>query len=157
MAHLLGPPDDTEPKESDARERQALRERLDRVAAEKRAALLDPGPTWREWVFYEALKWWLTIVLLIVDSLLIVQWFIWGSYLGLTLSLVLTLYAEFLLYRYLWTRPPPRATRRDTRFHRTWYRPVEYGRWTPEAEFARSHGGQRYTSADDGPSPEEFL
>jgi hypothetical protein len=156
VSPLLNPPEDTTPKEPDPRERELLRQRLKQVAEEKKAALLDVGPTWREWAYYEAFKWWLALVLLIVDSWIIVQWFSWGSELGLTLTLGLAIYAEYLLYRYLWTRPPPPATRRHEPFRRTWYRPVEIGRWTPEAAFLRSHGGQG-SLPDEGPSPEEFL
>lgn len=155
MSSVLTPTNEPKEYAPSVDERQALQQQVDRVAEEKRLARLDPGPSWREWVFYDAMKWWLAVLLLIGDSLLIVQWFILGSAIGLALSLVAVVYAEFLLYRYLWTRPPPRSTRRRGPFHRTWYRPVEIGRWTPEADFARRHGYRPGT--DDGPAPDEFL
>ena len=149
------PPDRKRSKDANLQDKYALQERLDRVAEEKRLALLAAGPSWREWVYYEAIKWWLAIGLLIADSLLVVQWLVWGNYLGLGLSLAAVVYAEFLLYRYLWTRPPPPSTRRRVPFRRTWYRPVEIGRWTPEADYIRVHG--RRPDSEGGPTPDEFL
>lgn len=153
---ILTPPPEPGSKEVSAEERRRLREQIDRVIQEKEEALRDPGPSWREWVYYEALRWWLAIGLLILDSFLAVQWLTWGSYLGLGASLAPAVYAEFLLYRYLWTRPAPPSTRRRGPFRRSWYRPVEYGRWTPEADYARAHG-RRPEIDSGGPAPEEFL
>lgn len=151
---LLTPPKDRE--ESTAEERQRLREQIERVVQEKQEALLDPGPTWHDWAYYVALKWWIAVALIVLDSLLAAQWLTWGNYLGLGLSLLLALYAEFLLYRYLWARPAPASTRRHGPFRRSWYRPVEYGRWTPEADYARTHGHPPEIDAG-GPVLEEFL
>lgn len=156
MAPILTPAQEPEDKTRSAAERRVLKEKIDLVAEEKRLALVNPGPTWREWVFFEAFKWWFAIAFLILDSLLIVQWFIWGSYLGLVISVALAVYAEFLLYRYLWTRPRTAHERRRAPFRPSWHRPVECGRWTPEAEFARQQGTV-FGAHDDGPNPEEFL
>jgi hypothetical protein len=41
------------------------------------------------------------------------------------------------------------------KFRPTWYRPVEYGRWTPEADLVRS--GIGIYDRPEGPDPKEFL
>lgn len=132
------------------------RERIEAAAEEKRRAREAPGLSWHDWLYYEAFKWWLVIALLIVDSWLVAEWFTLGSYVGLLLSLVGAIYAEFLLYRYLWYRPDPESPRRwRGEFHRTWVRPVEYGRWTPEAKRARR--GLPVESEAGAIDPNEFL
>jgi hypothetical protein len=153
MAPLLQPPetnrDYTPPLDP------ATRGRIERVAEEKARALSEPGPSWREWLFYQALKWWLAIVLIIVDSWVVVFWVEYGSLSGLLASIIVTIYAEFLLYRYLWYRPNPEQPRMRGKFRPTWYRPVEYGRWTPEADMVRS--GIGIYDRPEGPDPKEFL
>jgi len=126
----------------------------DQVDAEKARALQEPGPGWRQWFLQNALRWYYALGVLIVDIQIIVFWFELGSVVGLGLSLAGALYLEFLLYRYLWYRPHPEAMRYKA-FRRTWFRPTEYGRWTPEADLVRT--GISLPSPDEGPNPKEFL
>jgi hypothetical protein len=127
----------------------------DRVAAEKARALKEPGPSWRQWLYHTAFRGWYALGILIADANLIVFWIEAHSLLGGVLSLVAALYAEFVLYAYLWYRPSPDHPPARP-FRRTWFRPREYGRWTPEADLVRS-GYPIYTSGPEGPSPREFL
>jgi len=141
-------------------ERTALEERLRWSHEEKQAALADPGPTWREWFLYKGAKWYIGIGLFVVD--------IWevGAFLPYDSIRVLealgligpTIYAEFLLYRYLWYRPSVDETTVSVHrggFRRSWYRPVRFGRWTPETAAIRA-GTYRPPTAE-GPDPREFL
>jgi len=127
----------------------------DRVAAEKSRALREPGPSWRTWMFQSALRTYYVLGILIADVQVVVFWYEEGSVVGLVVSLVLALYLEFLLYRYLWYRPRPEALLTSGKFHPTWLRPVEYGRWTVEADLVRAGVSIRRT--EEGPSPKEFL
>lgn len=126
----------------------------DRVAAEKAWALKQPGPTWREWLFHSAFRGWYALGMLIVDANLVVFWLEVGSFVGMGVSLAVAFYLEFLLYRYLWYRPHPDAPP-PRPFRPSWYRPVEYGRWTPEADLARA--GWPVYDTGEGPNPKEFL
>jgi hypothetical protein len=126
----------------------------DRVAAEKARALREPGPGWRQWLFQSALRVYYILGILVADVQVVVFWIEEGSLVGLVVSLVLAFYLEFLLYRYLWYRPRPEAPT-DRAFHRTWLRPVEYGRWTVEADLVRAGIAIRRT--EEGPNPKEFL
>ncbi len=71
---------------------------VDQVAAEKKAALEEPGPSWREWGLHSALKWYVGLGFLIVDGLLVDFWTGQAVYLGL-LSLIPAVYAEYLLWQ----------------------------------------------------------
>jgi hypothetical protein len=125
---------------------------VDQVAAEKQAALLDPGASWREWWLQSGAKWYLGFGFLVADGLLIDSWVVPGLYVGL-LSLVPAVYAEYLAWQYLWYRPgelPPDQRRRRRRWY---FHPLPVGRWTPEAELARK--GELIPT--DQPSPSEFL
>ncbi|MGI0071431.1 MAG: hypothetical protein ACRECT_05130 [Thermoplasmata archaeon] len=158
MAPVLRPADprsDDLDESTDAAGRQALREQLERVAEEKRRALADPGPGWREWWFQNGARWWLGLGLLIVDAWIIVEGLDLGAWIALFPALVGAIYAEFLLWRFLWYVPSYDAPRRRGPFRATWTRPVQYGRWTPEGAAARA--GPRSVGSDDGPRPEEFL
>jgi len=126
----------------------------DRVAEEQAAALREPGPSWRQWLFQSAFRAYFLLGMLIVDAQIVVFWYEVGSTVGLVAFLILAVYLEFLLYRYLWYRPRFDAPA-PRRFRRTWLRPAEYGRWTPEAELVRA-GGSIY-AAEQGPNPKEFL
>ena len=126
----------------------------DRVAAEKARALKEPGPSWRQWALHSLLRGWYALGMLIVDANIVVFWIEAHSVLGLVLSLVAAIYLEFLLYRYLWYRPHP-ETPPERPFRPKPWRPVEYGRWTPEAELVRA-GYPIYNSAE-GPNAREFL
>jgi len=139
----------------DASDEFAFRQQVDRVVDEKRRALADPGPSWREWWFHSGSKWYVGLAFLIFD--------VWVVGFGLEIGLlsvaiglfVLALYGEFLLYRYLYYEPEIDVTGPRTPFRRTWYRPVEYGRWTAEGEVLRAGG--TVVVPDDGPDPKEFL
>ncbi len=119
-------------------------------------ALSHPGLSWHDWFFFDAAKWWVGLVDLIVDAWIIAYWYDLSNFLGLGLSLAAALYGEFLLYRFLWYRPledapAPRSPPGSLRARLL--RPVPIGRWTPEAAgylpVARS--------ADGTPNPNEFL
>lgn len=126
----------------------------DRVAAEKARALREPGPSWRTWLLQSALRAYYILGILVADVQVVVLWIELGSVVGLVVSLILAIYLEFLLYRYLWYRPRPEALTERV-FHRTWYRPVEYGRWTVEADLVRA--GVAIRRAEEGPNLKEFL
>ncbi len=129
--------------------------RLERVRAEKEAALRDPGPSWKEWFYFDASKWWIGSGLLILDSWLVAFWFEVGSIPGLVLSVAAAIYLEFLLARYLWHRPSDDPALSSGAFRPTWFRPVRYGRWTPEGFRVRAG-----LSPETGEAPvhgEEFL
>jgi len=126
---------------------------VDQVAAEKKAALEDPGPSWKEWALHSALKWYIALGLLTLDGLLIDFWIVSGVDLGL-LTIVPALYGEYLLWQYLWHRPQEATPGQQRRVRPSrWIHPVRYGRWTPEADLARK--GELVPS--DQPSPAEFL
>lgn len=138
-----------------AAEERLLRAQMDRVEEEKRLALRDPGPSWREWWFYSASKWYVVLGMLIVDSWAMFSWYQVGIPLAGVGTLVGAVYAEFLLYEYLWYRPGDRSPAAARRFRRTWYRPVRRGRWTPEA---RSPTPKVLAERDEeGPDLQEFV
>ena len=126
----------------------------DRVDQEKALALAEPGPSWRQWMFHSAFRAYFLLGMLIVDAQIVVFWIEEKSSVALVVTLILALYLEFLLYRYLWYRPRFDAPARRP-FRRTWIRPAEYGRWTPEAELVRA--GSPIYSSEQGPSPKDFL
>lgn len=127
----------------------------DRVAYEKELARRIPDIPWRQWALYSGLKVWLGLGFLIVDSILAAFWVENQGYVALALSLALVVYLEFLLYRYLWYVPSEDHAPRRGPFKPSWHRPVEFGRWTPEA--ARARAGLGPTTAPQGPDPREFL
>ena len=127
----------------------------DRVELEKELVRRAPDLPWKEWAYYSGLKPWVGLALFIVDGWIAAAWLEVGNYVGLVPSLALAVYLEFLLYRYLWYRPSARAPRSRGAFRRSWWRPVAYGRWTPEAAQRRAlveSGG-----SNTGPDPREFL
>jgi len=126
----------------------------DRVAVEKARALEEPGPSWRTWFFQSALRGYYFLGILIVDVQLFVFWLEVSNVPGHVASLVVALYLEFLLYRYLWYRPRDDVAPQGS-FRRTWLRPAEYGLWTPEADLVRA--GVSIYRTEEGPSPKEFL
>ncbi len=145
--------DETPPP--DEGERFALEARMDRVAEEKRRALGEPGPTWREWWFQSGSKWYVGLGFLILDVWLLSAAFEAGAATLGFLALLPALYAEFLLYRFLYYQPPVGPSASEGRFRRTWTRPVEYGRWTREAAIEKAGG--TVPRAEGGPDPREFL
>lgn len=136
-------------------EEAAFEARVDAVFEQKRQALAEPGLTWKEWFFYDAAKWWVGLLFLIVDIWIFAFWYGIGSTVGLAASLVAGLYLEFLLFRFLWYRPSSEEPRRRSSFRPSFLRPVPYGRWTPEA----AGGGAMLLPAagETGPDPKEFL
>ena len=101
-------------------------------------AVAEPGPTWREYLYYEFLKVWILLGFFIVDVFLAVSWLEPLNVAALVASLVAAFYLEFLAYRYLWYRPDLDTLNPRAPFHRTLTRPVQYGRWTPEADRVRN-------------------
>ncbi len=161
MASKLFPTDEPrakEPVDSFGSLDSASRRKLEKVADEKRRALAEPGKSWHDWFYFDALRGWGVIGFLIVDSWIAVQWILLGSYVGLGLSLVLACYLEFLLFRFLWYRPelPYRRSRR-TPFRRTLLRPVEVGLWTPERALRDRALLDEKDLPGDTVNPEEFL
>jgi hypothetical protein len=145
-----------EPVTDVAEERAAFRAQLDRVEEEKQRALHEPGPTWREWWFHSASKWYILLGFLVVDLWVVAYWVEVGNGVAGLLSVLALLYGEFLLYQFLWFRPDPEVRLgRRAPFRPTWWRPVRYGRWTPEGEVARSRGGAAVE--EEGPDVKEFL
>lgn len=136
-------------------EESALQAQLTVVEEEKRRALLDPGPSWHDWFLFDASKWWVGLGLFVVDVWIVTTWLALGSFVGMALSLVGAVYAEYLLAQYLWYRPTGRSTRDTGRFGRSWHHPFEYGRWTPDAVLAKTTADRR--PPEGTPDPREFL
>jgi len=120
---------------------------------EKRLALLDPGPTWKEWLYFTAFRWWMGVLFLIVDCWIIATFLIVHAWLYLAVSVAVAIYLEYLIYGYFWRRPDPAET---TKERRSRWPPWEVGRWTPEGFRLRSGQG-RLPAAESGPDPREFL
>jgi len=159
MAPLLEPapprPDADPEEEVSPEERQALVEQMDRVRQQKLEALRAPGLGWRDWFYFDALKWWIGLAFFIVD-VWIVSWWLEGApaILGIA-TLIGGVYLEFLTFRFLWYRPRDDTPRPRGRFRATWSRPVEFGRWTPEWRLVRE--GRLLPGGEEGPSPKEFV
>jgi hypothetical protein len=126
-----------------------------RTRGERRAIIAIPGPTWRQWFYYDFLKMWLGLACFIADVLVVVTWIRPLDIPAMTLSLVGAIYLEFLLFRYLWYRPTY-AEDAGKPFRPSWTRLTKYGRWTPEAELAGT-GRSAQLIQSDAPRPEEFL
>ena len=146
---------DPDDKVLDPFEEAELDERLSVVREEKRMALKDPGPSWREWFFFDAAKWWIGLLFFIVDTWIAGFWVEQGTFLAIAPSIAVAIYAEFLLFRFLWYRPTGEEPRRAGVFRRSWLHPVPYGRWTPEA--ARARMGIDPIRTEGGPDPREFV
>ena len=134
---------------------------LERAEQEKRQALLDPGPSWREWFFFDAAKWWVGLGFLIVDVWVVASWIAAGTFsivraVAALLTLVGAIYLELLLYRYLWRRPSDTGPRRPGPFRPSWRALREVGRWTPE-EARRRATGDSGPAADGSLRPDDFL
>jgi hypothetical protein len=140
-------------KFSEAANDPSFRIIIDQVAAEKKAALEDPGPPWREWALHSGAKPYVGLGFLIVDGWIAGYFLFIDLYLPIIPCIAAALYLEYLAWQYLWYRPEVfrrTAHRRSTRW---WIHPVHYGRWTPEADLA--HQGE-FVSAGQ-PDPQEFL
>ena len=159
MASVLHPtePPEGEPSPTDYPLDEETRDRIERVHEEKEQARREPGPSWHDWLYFDAFRWWFMILFLIVDSWVAVTWIEIGNYVGLGLSLVAVAYAEYLAYQALWHRPelPLPRLRRGEKFHRTCGRPVETGRWTPER--ALLNRGAMKELPEGAVDPDEFL
>ncbi len=153
MSALRGDPAawDSKPAVTTPQEEAELDERLERVAEEKRRALAHPGPSWHDWFYFDAMKWFVGLGCLIVDAWIAAFWLEVGVPLGMAPSLAAAVYGEFLLFRVLWYRPEEVV--RGRRFQRTWFRPVAFGRWTPEADQIRAGlatpGGEAQRASDE--------
>jgi hypothetical protein len=149
-----GSSDDVDSSTLTPEEEAAVVDQMNLVNEEKLQALRHPGPTWREWFFFDASRWWVGLMLFIGDSWIIAIWIGYGSLLGLVGSMALAAYAEYLLWQYLWHRPEHHLSRSTGGFKRTWYRPVPFGRWTPEGEAFRAGD---LAAPQGAPDPREFL
>jgi hypothetical protein len=154
-----GPGDD---HELTPEEEEAYRAGIERIELEKERALANPGPSWSEWFYYDAAKWWIGLGFLIVDAWVGGAWFTDGAFsseraLGAALCLGAAFYVEFLIARYLWRRPSESDLRRPGPFRPGWTALREVGRWTPEAARRRAHGGGTPYLDDGTPRPDEFL
>ena len=114
-----------------------------------------PGPSWREWFYFSFLKVWIVLGFFILDSVVAVGWLQPFNPAALVASVALLVYAEYVLFCVLWYRPPLESKVARKTFQRNWLRPVEYGRWTPEAEIAAR--GESIYPEPKGPDPKEFL
>jgi hypothetical protein len=141
-------------------EREAYLHAIERIREDQLRALRDPGPSWREWFYFDAMKWFLGLVYLILDSWIFVGWvttlgFTPAGEAGLIVSLLGALYLEVLFYRYLWRRPHEQEDGVGP-FRPGWRALREWGRWTPEEEMYRA-GKLPRAPADGSPNPHEFL
>ncbi|MGI0139999.1 MAG: hypothetical protein ACREBT_02455 [Thermoplasmata archaeon] len=134
---------------------ESTRRQLETVEDEKRRALAEKGPSWRDWLFFEAFKWWMVIAYLAVDGWIVTGWLESGSYWAIAPSIAAAIYVEFLMFQFLWHRADLEETYRHGRepFRASWFRPVEIGRWTPEAALRRRSPHRPVESID----PDEFL
>ncbi|HEY6237579.1 MAG TPA: hypothetical protein VIZ68_00130 [Thermoplasmata archaeon] len=123
---------------------------------ERKEAIRAPGRGWKEWFYFDFLRVWICLGLFIVDTLFVVEWLQPLNPIGIVATLVPLTYADFLVYQYLWHRPDPEKEDRARQFEPTWYRPVRFGRWTPETWRIRE-GNDPFGGASVGPDPREFL
>jgi hypothetical protein len=124
-----------------------------RAAEEDRKAIIaQPGPSWHEWLYGQAFKWWLGIGLLIVDSWIVAGWIEVAAWVPLAVSVGIAIYLEYLLYQYLWHPYHPELR---GKFRPTWKSPFEVGRWVPDR--AKLLSGDVATAVPTGPDPKEFL
>lgn len=120
---------------------------------EKRRALQDPGRPWKEWFYFTALKWWIGILFLIVDSWIVSTFLVLRSWGFLAASIVAAVYLEYLAFEYLWRRPDPAHPPRTGRFR---WPPFEVGRWTPEG-FGLRAGRPHRPPEEPVADPREFF
>jgi NADH:ubiquinone oxidoreductase subunit 3 (subunit A) len=157
----VGPSDNSADIELTPEEQAAWHAGVERVEQEKREALRAPGPSWREWFFYDHARWWVGLLFLIVDVWVFSAWAYGGDFaalnvVGLTLSLAVAVYLEFLTWGYLWRRPSETSERRYGRFRPSWRALREFGRWTPEGAGLQDRSDLP-TPEDGSPNPREFL
>ena len=122
----------------------------------RRQAILDPGPTWREWALFDLLKVWVALGFLIADTLIAATWLQPFDPALLIVTLGGALYLEFLAYRVLWYQRAPKGRSVREPFRRDWLHPVPFGRWTPAGERVRK-GLPPFPDEPGAPDPQEFL
>jgi hypothetical protein len=147
------PSDADSVKFSEAANDPSFRIIIDKVAAEKKAALADPGPPWREWALHSGLKPYVGLAFLIVDGWIAGYFLFINIYWPIAPCLVGALYLEYLAWQCLWYRPETFRRHVRRRSPSPWVHPVPYGRWTPEADLAQA--GELIPPG--GPDPTEFL
>ena len=128
---------------------------IDRVEAEKQAARDAPDIPWGTWWYQSGSKWYVAVGFLILDVWIASAGYSFGLGALLFVPIIPALYAEFLLYRYLYYVPDIDEPVPAGRFRPTWIRPVRYGRWTEEGAAARA--GRAVGATEAGPDPKEFL
>jgi hypothetical protein len=127
---------------------------LPRVPPEEReAAIALPGPTWRQYFYRDFLRWWMILLFFVVDVWIVASFEHPLLPFVIIPSVGVAAYLEYLIYEYLWGAPHIHRAGRSTVYHRTWYRPVEYGRWTEVGEQVRA--GITPTATE--PDPQEFI
>jgi hypothetical protein len=120
---------------------------------QRKEALEAPGPSWREYFYYSFLKVWIVLAFFIIDIWIVASWLLPVNLLAIVLSVGVAIYVELLLYSYLWHRP--RIEEDPRSFRPSAFRPVFYGRWTPEADRVRA--GKSALLERPGPDPKEFM
>lgn len=123
------------------------------VEEEKRRALDNPGRPWKEWFYFTALKWWIGVLFLVVDSWLVATFLASRSWGLMAASILAAVYLEYLAYGYLWHEPDPAHRPRTGRLR---WPPFEVGRWTPEGVRLRS-GRPYQSSREKVPDHREFF
>jgi hypothetical protein len=138
---------------------EGLRPR-DLTEEQRQAALVDPGPTWREYFYYSFVKVWVCLGFFVLDAVLVASLLNPLQLVALVLAVPLAIYAEYVLYMYLWYRPSlAHALSRREEFRPSWRLPVEFGRWTPESDRIRRGLDPflRRAPSPAGPDSREFL
>ena len=120
------------------------------------AAIADPGPSWKEWFFHEFARAWILLGFFIADAIIFVLWAVPFVPVAMVLSIIGAIYLEFLAYQVLWSRGNAEEEYRMPVFRPTFFRPVRFGRWTPEFDRLR-RGADPWGDAPRGPDPAEFL
>ncbi|MGI0053128.1 MAG: hypothetical protein ACREC5_02635 [Thermoplasmata archaeon] len=128
---------------------------------ERRAAIADPGPSWRQYFLRDFLRWWTALGYFVVDAVIVASYLRPPDPAAILLELTAALYLEYLLYEFLWYTPrwfAEGAGRYRTEAPTGWrraIRPVAAGRWTDAYRWIRS--GREVRSTAPGPDPREFL
>ena len=133
---------------------------LPRLTGEaRRQAIADPGLSWSDWFYRSFARAWMVLLFLILDVFVISAFGAPLDIPAMIVGLVLATYGEYLLYQYLWHTPSTRRHHRGREaFRPTWFRPVEFGRWTAEAALVKAGKLPAYGPDEPvGPDPREFL
>lgn len=123
---------------------------------ERKKALEEKGPSWREWAFQTGLKPYVGLGLLVGDGLVLasleeapVLWVKWMTF----VAVPFLIYLDLLAYLFLWAAPPDPLPKKS--FHPTLFHPFLVGRWHSSRVKTLRRMAQR--SRPDEVSPEEFL